>query len=93
MVCNCSLCGRSGAIMVFVPEADGRLLKGEDQLADYQFNKHVIHHLFCRTCGMRPFGWGTSQEGGKTYSVNLRCVEGLDLDAMTPIKWDGKHQA
>ena len=35
--CNCSLCRRKGAIMADIDEADIRILKGEDNLAMYQW--------------------------------------------------------
>ena len=41
-----------GAIAVHVTAAvDG--LSGAEDLEDYQFNKHVIQHLFCPNCGSR----------------------------------------
>lgn len=84
------MCGRSGAVMIFVGEDQGKILRGEDNLGDYQFNKHVIHHLFCKTCGMRPFGWGTGKGGEKMYNVNLRCVDAVDISALTPYAYDGR---
>ena len=56
--CNCSICSKTGAIYAFVPASEFKLLKGEDAQSDYQFNKKVIHHLFCKTCGIRSFGRG-----------------------------------
>mgnify|MGYP006170693691 CR=1 FL=1 len=34
------------------------LLKGDDALTDYQFNKHIIHHNFCSVCGVGSFAHG-----------------------------------
>ena len=31
------------------------LKSGEDELTEYTFNKHVVHHLFCSICGIQPF--------------------------------------
>src|SRR5688572_4938554 len=56
--CNCSMCSRAGYLLAFVPAAQFKLLAGEDAQSDYQFNKKVIHHLFCKTCGVRSFGRG-----------------------------------
>ena len=61
--CNCSMCGRSGTLLQFVPETAFKLEKGEEVLTDYLFNKHAIHHVFCNKCGIKPFARGTGQNG------------------------------
>src|SRR3954453_3363840 len=48
MACNCSMCGRSGTLLAFVPTAKFKLEQGSDALTDYLFNKENIHHLFCK---------------------------------------------
>lgn len=88
--CNCSMCGRSGTLLAFVPEAHFTLLSGEDALRDYQFNKHAIHHLFCTTCGIKPFARGQMPDGSPIAAVNVRCIEGVDPDALEVQKYDGK---
>lgn len=89
ITCNCSICRRTGAWLSFVPEGQFTLLKGEGHLKDYQFNKKTIHHLFCDTCGVRSFGWGMDPEGNKTYAVNVRCLDGVELDQVSPQAYDG----
>lgn len=88
--CNCSICSRLGYVLSFIPATQFRLLSGEDALTDYQFNKKRIHHLFCSTCGIHPFARSTGPDGKETVAVNLRCLEGVDLEALTPQKFDGK---
>lgn len=90
MACNCSMCGKMGWLLGFVPEAQFELLSGQDELTDYQFAKHHIHHLFCRTCGVKSFGWGTGKNGEKMYSVNLRCLDDVDPSAVQVTFFDGK---
>jgi hypothetical protein len=79
--CNCSICGRTGSRLAFVPGSQFTLRSGEDNLTDYQFNKKHIHHVFCRTCGVRSFAHGASPGGGVTYAVNVRCLDDVDLAA------------
>ncbi len=61
--CNCSICSRKGALMWFVPRDKLRLHTAEADIATYTFNKHVIKHRFCPTCGMHPYGEGTDPKG------------------------------
>ncbi len=89
LACNCSMCGRAGTLLVFVPEAAFRLVSGEDALTDYQFGKRHIHHQFCKTCGIKPFGWGLDADGHKMFAVNVRCVDGVDVRSVEPQWYDG----
>ena len=78
ITCNCSICARKGHFLQFVGEEQFKLLSGEDALTDYQFNRKVVHHLFCKHCGVSSFTWGTGPNGQKMYSINCRCLEGVD---------------
>lgn len=84
------MCSKAGSILSFVPAESFTLLQGEDSLTDYQFNKKVIHHLFCKVCGIRPFGRGTGRDGKATVAINVRCLDDVDTEALTPHKYDGK---
>jgi hypothetical protein len=42
MTCNCSRCQPLGAILAFAPRSQFKLLKGEDNLTEYRFNKKSI---------------------------------------------------
>ena len=88
--CNCSMCGRSGSLLSFAPASEFTLLSGEDVLRDYQFNKHVIHHLFCSNCGIKSFSRGQMPDGTQTVAVNVRCLADVDVDALPIHKYDGK---
>ena len=63
--CNCSMCGRSGTLLTFVPADQFTLKSGEEDLTDYQFNKHVIHHVFCRVCGIKSFARGRAETAAR----------------------------
>ena len=79
-----------GWILSFVPAASFSLQAGEDALTDYQFGKKKIHHLFCKTCGVHSFSRGAGHDGALMYAVNLRCLEGVDPDALPVNRFDGK---
>ena len=89
--CNCSRCGRLGSLLSFAPADEFRLISGEGDMTEYQFNKHAIHHLFCSTCGIQSFARGVNPKtGAEMAAVNVRCVDGVDLDALKVHKVNGK---
>lgn len=89
LTCNCSICRRTGAILTFVSPDDFTLKSGDDATTEYLFNKKIVHHLFCSTCGIRSWSHGTGPDGKKMIAVNVRCLDGIDLDSLTPMKFDG----
>lgn len=88
--CNCSHCSRKGYLLWFLPRQQLQLATPENDLATYTFNKHVIQHHFCPTCGCAPFGVGTDKAGAATAAVNVRCLEAVDLAALKIIPVDGR---
>jgi hypothetical protein len=91
VTCNCSRCGRLGTIMAFTTMDNFKLLSGEGATTEYMFNKHIIHHLFCSTCGIQSYSYGTRPDGAEMVAINCRCLDGVDLDALPPSKrFDGK---
>ena len=91
IACNCSMCGRSGTLLAFVPADKFKLEKGEDSLTDYQFNKNVIHHMFCKVCGIKSFAMGKGPNGD-TRAINVRCLDEVDLQAVPTRHVDGKSR-
>ena len=90
MSCNCSRCRRLGSLLAFAPKENFTLKSGEEELAEYTFNNHVIHHLFCSTCGIQPFAETVDPKtGAPTIAVNVRCLEGIDPDSLEVMKFDG----
>lgn len=51
----------------------------------------MISHHFCANCGCAPFGFGVGAEGKETAAVNVRCLENVDLNALTRIPYDGRN--
>ncbi len=90
IACNCSICSRKGSLLWFVPHDKMQLLTPEEDIATYTFNKHVIRHHFCKTCGMHPYAEGVNPQGNRTAAINIRCLEGIDLDAVPIQHFDGR---
>jgi hypothetical protein len=92
MTCNCSICGKGGAIMTFVPSTKARITQGAEFLTDYQFGKQVIHHSFCKVCGIRCIASGPGDDGTDWSMVNVRCLDGVDVHTLDiSRKYDGKN--
>ncbi|MDO6964160.1 GFA family protein [Rhizobium alvei] len=86
--CNCSLCRRRGGLLAFVPREKLKLKTPVENLSTYTFNKHVIRHHFCSTCGTAPFGEGPE---GQMTAINLRCLPDFDLESVEIVKYDGRN--
>lgn len=88
--CNCSMCAKTGWLLAFAPATAFTLTKGQDDVTDYRFNKKIVEHLFCAHCGIKSFGRGKGPDGTDTVAINVRCLDGVDVDALTVQKVDGK---
>jgi len=90
--CNCSMCGRAGTLLTFIPAAQFELLSGEDALIDYQFGKKHIHHLFCRHCGIKSFARGAGRDGAPMVAINTRCLDGVEVGGLSVHAFDGRSR-
>ena len=89
IACNCSRCGRLGSLLAFMPVSDFTLKSGKDATTIYKFNKHVIDHKFCSTCGIQSFASGKTPDGREMIAVNVRCLDGVDINSLKIKHVDG----
>jgi hypothetical protein len=89
IACNCSMCGKAGTLLSFVPASEFTLKSGEDSLKNYQFNKRHIQHLFCTECGIKPFARG-EKAGQPMIAVNTRCLDGVEVKDLKVTHFDGR---
>lgn len=87
--CNCSVCDKTGFLHLLVSRSRFQLLRGEDNLTTYTFNTGTAKHLFCKTCGIKSFYVPRSHPDG--YSVNARCLDGIDLAQVAIEPFDGRN--
>lgn len=90
LACNCSICQRKGSLLWFVPRGDLHLLTPESAASRYTFNKHAIEHRFCPVCGMHPYAEASDPQGHATAAVNIRCLEGIDIETIPVQHYDGR---
>jgi hypothetical protein len=83
------MCGRAGTLLGFVGTSEFNLDKGDESLTDYKFNKHVIHHTFCKVCGIKSFAHGLGPKG-PMVAINTRCLDGVDVSKLNVTHYDGK---
>jgi len=87
--CNCSICTKKGILHIIVPPEDFELLRGSEDLTTYTFNTAAARHMFCRHCGIHSFY--VPRSAPDKIDINVRCLDGLDLDAIPRRTFDGRH--
>jgi hypothetical protein len=90
--CNCSICSKRASLLSFTMPENFKLLSGEGKMTDYQFNKHIIHHLFCTRCGTASFGRGRRPDGQEMIAINVRCLDNVDVSALKITPFDGRSK-
>jgi len=87
--CNCSMCTKKGFLHLIVAPEQFELLSGADALTSYEFNTKIAKHRFCRVCGVH--GFYTPRSDPDKIDVNARCLDGVDVDALTVTRFDGRN--
>lgn len=77
---DCSICRRRGALNHRVDEDRFRLLTSWDALATYKFHTRTATDYFCKVCGVLPFR--RPRTAPEKWTINVRCLEGIDLEAL-----------
>lgn len=89
ITCNCSICKKRGSILSFTSVESFKLLKGESEVTEYLWNKKMINHKFCKTCGILSYATGSTPDGSKMIAINVRCLDDIDVESLSPVHVDG----
>ncbi len=91
-VCDCSICRRRGALNFRVQKGQLELDTPWEDLTLYQWGSKTAKDYFCPTCGILPFRRPSDPttkelEAGTAepfdgWAINVRCLEGIDIDAL-----------
>src|SRR5262249_60172744 len=86
--CNCSVCTKTAVTGAVVKPSAFQLQSGESELSSYEWGGKISTRYFCRHCGIHCFARGHLAElGGAYVSVNLNCIDGLDLQGLAIGYW------
>ena len=79
-VCDCSLCRKRGALNHRVTPEQIEVLTPLEDLSVYQWHTKTAVDYFCPNCGILPFR--RPRTAPELWTINVRCLEGVDLDAL-----------
>lgn len=77
MRCNCSICTKSGYLLVYPFQRDFRWTRGEDKIKSYYFGAKTKAQWFCGECGSSIGIDLTSLgevHGGTKYGINVSRI-------------------
>jgi hypothetical protein len=88
------MCTRTGFLHLIVTADRFRITQGHDALTTYTFNTGTAKHMFCATCGVKPFYVPRSHPDG--WSVNARCIDagtvtGMKINAIDGRNWEQQY--
>lgn len=90
-VCDCSICNKRGALNFRIPNDNLTLLTPWEELTLYQWGSFTAEDYFCAVCGILPFRRpskpapeeiAAGREVFDGWTINVRCLDGVDLDAI-----------
>jgi hypothetical protein len=87
--CNCSICGRLGALWAYYTAAQ-TVVHGAEATAVYSWGDRNIAFHHCRTCGCATHYTGLGPDALDRVAVNARL---LPLDPASPVpvrRFDGR---
>jgi hypothetical protein len=90
--CNCSICTKTMWTGAMCKPDAFTLLAGESEVSGYAWGYKVSTRYFCKHCGVQCFGKGSLPElGGEFVSINVNCLDDVDVHALPLRHWDGRH--
>lgn len=94
-ICDCSVCSKRGALNFRVPKENLILESTWDSLTLYQWGSFTAQDYFCPSCGILAFRRPSDptakelREGTAEpfdgWAVNVRCLDGIDYEALPKI--------
>lgn len=90
--CNCTYCTKTGWWGCSSKPENFELVAGQDVLVPVNPDQVAVTRKRCGRCGLESFGAGDIPEmGGPFVSINVRCLDGVDLSGVPVTYLDGLH--
>jgi hypothetical protein len=87
--CNCSICGRLGALWAYYTRSQARLVAGSDTVVPYVWGDRVIEFYHCRTCGCCTHYESIEKTPNSRFAINGRCFAPETLAPLRVRHFDG----
>ncbi len=71
--CNCSICGRLGALWAYYTRTRARIVAGGDRVVAYLWGDKTIEFYHCRTCGLCTHYESVKKDSASRFAINGRC--------------------
>ncbi|KAK9420753.1 putative CENP-V/GFA domain-containing protein [Seiridium unicorne] len=74
-MCNCSIRGRNGYLMIYSERDEFEWISGKDTLSEYRFESEKKEHKFCPHCGSSvcmDLEWTWQSWAGDVVGINLQ---------------------
>lgn len=88
-LCNCSMCEKTGYLHLIIPKHQFTFNSNWNNLSNYQFNKKIAKHYFCKNCGIKSFYQPRSHPD--CLSINARCLDDFSKYKLLINNFDGKN--
>ena len=82
--CNCSLCVKKSIVMKSIKREDFFLLSQKENISEYQWNKRIARHFFCKHCGI--YTHHNRRRDTSKISINITCVDDILLPKNLKVK-------
>ena len=89
--CNCSICYESGYLHWMIDPSQLQMKTSLNDASLYVWGTGQARHFFCPKCGVAVLRNPRTDPNNK-YSVNVRCLEGIDISKLKVTLFDGRNK-
>lgn len=87
--CNCSICRKTGNIMIYFSPKLVRVIRSGEGTGAYIWGDKSLAFHHCKTCGVNTHWEGLDPNGPDRMGISARIIENLDWDKLRVRRFDG----